>query len=208
MADRRPRNAEQSKRDILAAAEQQFGEKGFYGARVDEIARQSGLNKNMIYIYFDSKEELYRCVLKAIYRRMEEVERKVLDQNPAGSALVEALISAYFDFLKDNPTFVNILMSENLIGAQFMRQLPDECIARPTLAEIALRLRECCARGEFRADIDEKQLVLTMITICFSKFSNRHTLSRLMGFDLDDPAVHEMRKQQAIEILLAYLSNK
>ncbi len=208
MADKRPRNAEQSKKDILVAAEQQFGEKGFYGARVDEIAKQSGLNKNMIYIYFDSKEELYRCVLKAIYQRMEEVERGLLDQNLTGSALVSALVGAYFDFLKDNPTFVNILMSENLIGAQFMRQLPDECIARPTLHEIAARLRAGSDAGEFRADIDEKHFVLTMITICFSNFSNRHTLSRLMGFDMDDPKIHEMRKQQAIDILLAYLTRK
>ena len=57
MQGRRPRNAEQSRQDILKAAEEQFGEKGFYGARIDAIAKQSGLNKNMLYIYFGSKEE-------------------------------------------------------------------------------------------------------------------------------------------------------
>ena len=206
MENKRRRNAEQSKRDILRAAEQQFGQKGFYGARVDEIAKQSGLNKNMLYIYFESKEELYRCVLKEIYHRMEAVERALLKQELMGREFIAAIISAYFDFLKENPTFVNILMSENLMQAHFAKQLPGECIERDTLSEMAARVRKSCDSGEFRPDIDEKQIVLTMITICFSNFSNRYTLSRMMGFDLDDPRIHEKRKRQAIDILLTYLT--
>lgn len=207
MEEKRQRNAEQSRKDILQAAEKQFGEKGFYGARVDEIAQESGLNKRMLYIYFESKEELYRSVLKNIYRRMEDVERRVLEKDLLGSQLITALLSAYFDFLRDNETFVNILMSENLMQAQFMKQLPSECIERPTLDEIARRIRKSCDSGEFRSDLDERQFVLTMITICFSNFSNRYTLSRMMGFDLYDPEIHEKRKQQAIDILLAYLTH-
>lgn len=207
MAARRQRNAEQSRRDILKAAEEQFGEKGFYGARVDEIAKASGLNKNMLYIYFESKEELYLNVLKTIYRRMEDVEQALLEKQLTGKALIEEIISAYFDFLKENSAFVNIVMSENLMQAQFMKQLPHEYIERKSLQEMAKRIRESCDRGEFRADLDEKQFVLTMITICFSNFSNRHTLSRMMNFDLDSPEIHEKRKQQAVDILLSYLTN-
>ena len=207
MAARRQRNAEQSRKDILKAAEEQFGEKGFYGARVDEIAKASGLNKNMLYIYFESKEELYLNVLKAIYRRIEDAEQALLEKQLSGKALIEATISAYFDFLKENSAFVNIVMSENLLHAQFMKQLPSEYIERKTLQEMARRIRESCDQGEFRKDLDEKQFVLTMITICFSNFSNRHTLSRMMNFDLDSPEIHEKRKQQAVDILLSYLTN-
>ena len=207
MAARRQRNAEQSRKDILKAAEEQFGEKGFYGARVDEIAKASGLNKNMLYIYFESKEELYLNVLKTIYRRIEDAEQALLEKQLSGKALIEATISAYFDFLKENSAFVNIVMSENLLHAQFMKQLPSEYIERKTLREMARRIRESCDRGEFRKDLDEKQFVLTMITICFSNFSNRHTLSRMMNFDLDSPKIHEKRKQQAVDILLSYLTN-
>ena len=208
MEEKRPRNAEQSRLDILRAAERQFGEKGFYGARVDEIARQSGLNKNMIYIYYKSKEELYRCVLIEIYRRMENVERELLASSTgSGREFIASTISAYFDFLKDNPSFVNILMSENLMQAQFMKQLPAECIERETLDRIARRIRQSCDAGEFRQDIDERQTVLTLITICFSNFSNRYTLSRMMGFDLSQREMHEKRKQQAIDIILAYLTS-
>ncbi len=206
MQEKRGRNAERSRQDILAAAEQQFGEKGFYGARIDAIAQQSGLNKNMLYIYFGSKEELYRQVLLNMYRRMEEVECRLLERNLEGAELIAELIGAYYDFLEQNPSFVNILMSENLMQGQFLRQLPRECIARRTLSELAARIRKSCGEGVFRADIDEQQTVLTMITICFCNFSNRYTLSQLTGCDLNDPAVQQTRKKQTIDIMLSYLS--
>lgn len=206
MQEKRVRNAERSRQEILSAAEQQFGEKGFYGARIDAIAQQSGLNKNMLYIYFGSKEELYLQVLLNMYRRMEEVERRLLDTDVEGVELIRALICAYYDFLNQNPAFVNILMSENLMQAQFLKQLPRECIARKTLSDLAARIRKSCDEGVFRADIDEQQTVLTMITICFCNFSNRFTLSQLTGCDLQDPAVQQMRKEQTIDIMLSYLT--
>lgn len=206
MQEKRARNAERSRQEILSAAEQQFGEKGFYGARIDAIAQQSGLNKNMLYIYYGSKEELYLQVLLSMYRRMEEVERRLLETNVEGTELVRQLISAYYDFLEQNPSFVNILMSENLMQAQFLKQLPRDCIARKTLAELAERIRKGCDEGVFRADIDARQTVLSMITICFCNFSNRFTLSLWTGCDLQDPAVQEMRKQQTIDIMLSYLT--
>ena len=205
MQEKRGRNAERSRQEILAAAEQQFGEKGFYGARIDAIAQQSGLNKNMLYIYYGSKEELYRQVLLNMYSRMEEVERRLLESSLEGAELIAELIGAYYDFLEHNPSFVNILMSENLMQGQFLKQLPHECIARKTLSDLAARIRKGCDEGVFRADIDEKQTVLTMITICFCNFSNRYTLSQLTGCDLNDPAVQETRKKQTIDIMLSYL---
>jgi len=48
---------------ILSAATSEFAEKGYDGARVDDIAILSGLQKNVIYYYFKSKEGLFTEVL-------------------------------------------------------------------------------------------------------------------------------------------------
>lgn len=208
MEEKRVRNAEQSQKAILDAAENQFGEKGFYGARIDAIAAESGLNKNMIYIYFGNKEELYRTVLLRIYQRMEDVERELLALPISGSAFIRQLITSYFEFLSTNPNFVNILMNENLLHAQFLKEIPNEYIERKTLNQIAQRIRQSCDDGEFRSDIDEKQTVLTMITICFSNFSNRYTLSKMVGYDIHTPFILSTRKDQTIDIMLSYLKDK
>jgi AcrR family transcriptional regulator len=46
--------------EILAAAQVVFGEQGFAGARLDEVARRAGVSKGTLYLYFDSKETLFR----------------------------------------------------------------------------------------------------------------------------------------------------
>ena len=63
-----------SKADILSAARVVFSEKGFSGARIDEMAALSGVNKQRIYAYFGSKEKLYKKVLLDVYAEASENE--------------------------------------------------------------------------------------------------------------------------------------
>lgn len=55
--------AQETKARILTAAFQEFAEHGVAGARVDRIAKNAACNKNLIYVYFDSKENLFSTVL-------------------------------------------------------------------------------------------------------------------------------------------------
>jgi AcrR family transcriptional regulator len=55
--------AQETKARILASAFHEFAEYGVAGARVDRIAKNAGCNKNLIYVYFDSKEKLFATVL-------------------------------------------------------------------------------------------------------------------------------------------------
>jgi len=56
------RNAEDTKRRILAAATEEFTEHGIAGARVDRIAAAANSNKAMLYAYFGNKEQLFEAV--------------------------------------------------------------------------------------------------------------------------------------------------
>jgi AcrR family transcriptional regulator len=56
-------SAEQTKTRILDAAFREFAEHGLAGARVDRIAKNAECNKNLIYVYFQSKEALFATVL-------------------------------------------------------------------------------------------------------------------------------------------------
>ncbi|GAA0337966.1 TetR/AcrR family transcriptional regulator [Bacillus carboniphilus] len=52
------RDAERTRRKILAAAKEEFFEKGYTGARIESIARRANVNKQLIYHYFKGKDEL------------------------------------------------------------------------------------------------------------------------------------------------------
>jgi AcrR family transcriptional regulator len=58
------RNAKATQERILEAAMVEFSAYGIAGARVDRIAKTAGCNKNLIYMYFKSKEKLFTTVLQ------------------------------------------------------------------------------------------------------------------------------------------------
>src|SRR3546814_1746952 len=66
------RDAAATRARILHAATEEFADKGYDGARVDEIAKQSDVNKNSLYHYFGSKEQLFVAVLERAYTTLRE----------------------------------------------------------------------------------------------------------------------------------------
>src|SRR5918993_5421961 len=60
------RRKEERPRDIIAAALSVFTEKGFAGARMEEIARRAGLSKGTLYLYFETKEDMFRAVVREV----------------------------------------------------------------------------------------------------------------------------------------------
>ena len=112
--------SEATRRRLMEAAEAVFAEKGLSGARVDEIAAESGVNKRMIYAYFGSKEGLYMAVLEAVYARLGQCEAASGLENLEEEAAIAALVEAYFRFLAENDSYVRMVMWENLHRGKFM----------------------------------------------------------------------------------------
>jgi len=68
----------------------------------------------MIYEYFGSKEELYKAVLAEVYGRLSRKEIVLLSEDISCIDAIKKVIALYFEFLKDNPTYVNLILWENL----------------------------------------------------------------------------------------------
>lgn len=202
---KRKYNAERSRQDIIVAAEDHFAKKGFYGARVNDIAAAARINKRMIYEYYGDKEQLYEAVLQTVYQRMADAEASVIKKNYHGVRLIVAVVGMYFDFLRDNPSFVAILLWENLNQAYNIKQMEKASIRRPTTAILAEELRKGQSSGLFRENLNVEQTVISLITMSFSNFSNRYTLSELFDIDLTSDQSVEIRKQHTIDIILAYI---
>jgi TetR/AcrR family transcriptional regulator len=90
----------ESKEQILSAAAEIFAEKGFEGARVDEIAHRANVNKALIYYYFRSKDELLLSLLReisddvAVFLETDELASIVPDTTPeAISQVIDKAIS-------------------------------------------------------------------------------------------------------------------
>lgn len=63
---------EQTKEKILQAAQQEFLEKGFDAARVDDIARRAGITKAMLYYHFNTKENIFNEIVKKVVMEVRQ----------------------------------------------------------------------------------------------------------------------------------------
>lgn len=199
--------AEQTKKNILAAAEDAFARLGFYGARIDEIAMSAGVNKRMIYEYFGNKEELYKTVLEGVYSRLGDCESDVirLRDSLSPAEAIGSLVRIYFRFLKENPSYVRMVMWENLNKAEYFKEKGLNAIRDP----IKRTLRDIIARGQqmglFRDNLDEQQILMTLFACTFNYFSNIYTMSAIMRTDFFSQEEINRRTASLIDMLLAYM---
>src|SRR5215468_12073138 len=108
------RDPDGTRRNILEIATDEFANKGFSGARVDDIAARTNTSKRMIYYYFGDKEGLFVAVLERAYSRIRQIEAALeLAQIEPESAL-RALVGFTFDYYNANESFVRLVMTENI----------------------------------------------------------------------------------------------
>ncbi len=191
---------------LLLSAENEFAEKGLYGARIDAIAENAGINKRMIYQHFGSKEGLYSAVLERVYVRGAQIESSVFEKNISSFDAIKCLVKEYFHFLKNDSNFVRIIMWENLNNAEYLKKTSAGETKTPFIKYIKKILNDGKEKGEFKKEISEKQVMLSLIGGAFSYFSNIHTLSVVLDFDMEQNENIEKRIKWVADSIIKQIS--
>ena len=205
-SEERLRDADRSQAAILAAARDEFSEYGLGGARVDRIAERAGLNKRLIYYYFEDKEKLFQAVLEAAHRDIRDEERKLrlLDVPPADA--IRRLVEFTWSYHLAHPEFITLLNSANLHrarhieGSQRAREMNSPLIQ--LLGEILERGRK---DGTLRGGVDPLQLYVSIAGLAYFYLSNNHTLSAIFGRDLMAPKACSERLQHMTDVVMSYV---
>lgn len=201
----RANDPERTKADILRIATHEFAEKGFSGARIDEIADRTDTSKRMIYYYYGSKEALYGAVLEACYRRIRSVEEQVdLEAKPALEALAE-LVQFTFDHHNSNEDFIRLVMVENIHHGASIENVPKD-INRPAIERLTRICRRGVEEGVIRADIDPLDLHMSISALCFFNVSNRYTFSKIFNVDMASPKATRKRRERVTDMILRYVA--
>jgi len=200
------RDADRSQATILACARDEFAEYGLGGARMDRIAERAGLNKRLIYYYFEDKERLFQAVLEQAYRDIREAERQLnLAELPPPDA-VRRLVEFTWDYYLRHPEFLTLLNSANLHKARHLqgsrraRELTSPLVE--TLAQVLERGRR---EGVFRGGVDPVQLYISIAGVAYFYLSNNHTLSAIFGRDLMSPKALQERLNHVCDVILGYV---
>lgn len=200
------RDAAASRERILLAATQEFAEKGYDGARVDEIARISQLNKNALYHYFGSKEQLFTAVLERAYAmiRDRQSDLSIRGMNPVEG--MRRLVEFTAHIWVDMPEFNKLLASENLHEARHVKQseiIPS--MYNPLMDTIKELLEKGEKAGVFRSGVDPVDLYISISALSSHYISHRFTFEAIFKRPLMTSQRLKQRIDHAADMVLRYL---
>jgi len=148
----RPRDAFATREVLLEAATRVFAERGFAGARVDEIAARAGVNKALIYAYYRDKKGIYRALFASRLRELGELAGGIsVSASPRRS--LEDLIRQLFRMLIQDRPFARLLVWDLLAQGPEGRELIWES-SRPLMDLIFELVRRGRDAGELSPSAD------------------------------------------------------
>jgi len=107
--ERRQREKEQRRNDIISAAKEIFFVKGLEGSTMDEIAEKAELSKGTLYIYFKSKDELYVSLLSEGTEIFNAMMLESINDEMSAEEKLYRLGDAYYRFYDEYPQYFKIL---------------------------------------------------------------------------------------------------
>lgn len=188
---------------ILEAALHEFSSYGFAGARTSRIADAAGVNKALLYYYFDSKEKLYAAALDLIAGKIHDRSMAVfLHEATPGERLVRSALD-HFDRILTQWEFQSLMQQE------MMRHHKGESGAMPILVQRLFAplqsayqalVREGIASGEL-IDADWMQIQLTALGANVFYFLSAPVLRMMMPFEPLEPKALAARRKALVEYL-------
>ena len=137
---------------IIRAATKIFAKKGFYQAKISEIAREAGVADGTIYIYFQNKDDILICLFE---EQMKDVLDNMVDQvsrleDPAKK--LERFAFAHLRLIEQNKDMAEIIQVEVRQSGKFMKEYKNEKFTQylDLIAEIIKQGQET---GVFRKDV-------------------------------------------------------
>lgn len=148
----RQRRKEARPQELLAAALELFVEKGFAATRSEEVAQRAGVSKGTLYLYYPSKEELFKAMVReSLSSRIAEAGVMIAQFEGTTPELLHRVMHLWWAEVGLSPAggITKIMMAEARNFPELASFFHEEVIA-PTQALLAQVIQRGIARGEFR----------------------------------------------------------
>jgi AcrR family transcriptional regulator len=201
------RDAERTRAEILAVATREFADKGYDGARVDEIAAKTSTTKRMLYYYFGNKEKLYIAVLEQAYAGIRALEQTLDVDHLDPAEAMRKLAELTFDHHEAHPDFIRLVTIENIHRAEHIaRSSALSGLANPALEVLTRILERGRAAGLFRQDVDPLDVHMMISAYCVFRTANRHTWNAIFQRDMLDPKRRKHYRTMLGDLVLEYVT--
>ena len=195
---------------IGVAAREEFARRGFAGARIEQIARRAGVNKQLLFYYYHSKRGLFQAVLAQAAGELEGALASVALPTGVPLERLRLTLQAQFEFLAHNPELVALLAQAARLGggggggggggshfAPFA----------PAIKRLVVLLAEGQGLGQVRDDVDPHLAAAQALVLMVGYLSMEAVVAasaRPLG--ADEPALRERWREAAVDLVVAGVS--
>jgi AcrR family transcriptional regulator len=185
----RPVRDGDTERRILDAAHEVFIRTGTAGARMQEIAKEAGVNSALLHYYFRSKNRLAEAVFHRAAAQLLPAVAGVLASDRPLQDKVKAVVEIELDRLSRTPYLPAYIISELAHHPERITQLVSaltgsqpETLGRRLLRTVGNQIDEEARAGRMRP-IPPEQFLVNLISLCIFPFAARPMIAALLGFD-------------------------
>lgn len=197
-------NTISTEQKILDAAELEFLDEGFSGARMQNIADRAGINKALLHYYFRSKDKLFELVLR---HKMNQFVPQ-LTQSPEDEQIpviekIEQFVTAYLTMLRKNPKLPLFIISTINRNPELVSNLQI-----PIGHVVVKALEKAMLEGKIKR-LDPYQFILTLVGMCIFPFVARPMFIGIFGLSPStyDKLIEE-RQTHIMQYVQSILENK
>lgn len=178
--------------EIVAAALEVFAEKGFAAARLEDIAKRAGVSKGAIYLYFATKEDIFRAVVElGVAPDLNAVQNILANASADFPVLLRGLVKALAGVVATTPVggIVKMVIGESRNFPELAQAWHDQLV-RPALAAMTQAIAAAQARGELRPG-DPRLHAISLISPLLVGVVWRETFLPIGAEPIDIPALAE-----------------
>jgi Transcriptional regulator len=167
---------------IFEAAQKVFIEKGFDGARMEEIAREASINKALLHYYYRTKEKLFKAIFERVFKSFMPQVLTFWDSDLPFFVKIERFVDTYSSFIMKNPFIPNFILNE-------LNRNPDnvaEVLGNATglvkddlFGRFAEIIKKEVDAGNIRP-IAPEQLIVNILSMCIFPFVARPIIQGIL----------------------------
>jgi len=188
---------------ILDAALREFAAHGLAGARTERIAEAAGVNKALLYYYFEGKEKLYVAALETIATRIRESNMAIFQSQASPGEQMLRMALNHFDRIWTQREFQSLMQQEMMRikeGQPGHIEVLAEKAFKPMLSLYQAQAREGIANGEL-IDVDWMQFMLAGFGANVFYFLSAPVWRLISGEDLLTPDALAHRRKTLLDFL-------
>lgn len=187
---------------ILDAARQVFVRKGMYGARMQDIADEAGINKALLHYYFKNKEKLFEEIFMEAAGKLFPRINEIFASDLSLFEKIERFCSEYIDIVIENPYLPLFVLNEmNRDPVYFMDKLWGKG-RRPEPRKLLEQIEKEVKAGAIK-NISPLQLMMNMISMTVFPFVAKPVFQMNLGIDeLQFRMVMQQRKKDLPKFII------